>query len=150
VDFNGDGIPDFAGYLTNAVSARALFLRLSGASGAETYLLSQEFSHVSLKYNPKNRTLSLTENSGSSSSGESTEAKFRYEKGDFVLIGATKEEYTYGNICGENESCGSDVYHFNYLTGEVEENVGSHKSRKKEKKADLVKLKEFRFEMIRP
>lgn len=149
-DFNGDGISDLLGFVVNKSGKPALFVELSRNQRAELYLLSTELGFSRLEFDPKKKNIILSWDSGSSSFGESFEARFRFQEGDFFLIGATKEESTYGDICTASQSCGSDVYDFNYLTGEVQESIGGTKSRTKRKKAALINLKTFKFEMIFP
>lgn len=149
-DFNEDGILDFVGFAVDQSKRPALFIELSKNGSAELYLLSKELGFSQLAFKPEKKVLTLSHNSGGSSSGESLEAKFRFQGGDFVLIGAKKEESTYGDICTDNKSCGSDIYDVNYLTGDVQERVGGYKSISKQKKGDLIKLTSFQFEMLFP
>lgn len=149
-DFDGGGLPDFVGFAVNQAGKPALFVERNRSGRFELYLLSTDLGFCRLGFDSKKKIITLSQDSGGSSSGESFEAKFRFQDGDFFLIGAKKEESTYGNICGASRSCGSDTYEINYLTGEVRENVGGAKSRAKQKIAPLINLKAFKFEMIFP
>jgi hypothetical protein len=86
-DFNGDGLPDFVGFAVNQAGQPAFLVELSRSGQFELYLLSTDLGFSRLGFNSKKRAFTLSQDSGSSSFGESFEAKFRFQDGDFFLIG---------------------------------------------------------------
>jgi hypothetical protein len=159
-DFNSDGKEDFAAILRNEEGANGVFvaIRNPATETLEMLFFNEKAARkmeamrgadgfTGMSYVPQAKVLTLNYDGGGTLR-ESDEYKFRFQNGDFFLIGSVHQAYSIGSDCHRGTDCRGRRIESNYSTGIYEITGGGRTVRKKIPESKPVTLRDFPGELF--